>query len=311
MYGRKGTFHRYYHCPNHDVLRAGSDDRRCPERNIRANELDQYVFEQVRQALLDPQQLVAAERAVIAGAPDENELVATQLKRLDTAIDAKERERTRLLDAYQAGLIELDELTRRTATLTARREQLTQEKDALTKRSAELATENRLRRGLAGFAERVAASLDELDFEGRQRLLRLVVEKVRVTGWRVEIHLKIPLPTNHHPTSTDPNDGPPDPDPDARTGRPSHCQAICACVPIIEMSREGIPLPLIQRQLGHADLGITSAYLRGIDNTEIIHASVAGSAKCLQPSARPLLTRPSKSSPMQVAHRDAAGEWKR
>ncbi len=29
---------------------------------------------------------------------------------------------------------------------------------------------------------------------------------------------------------------------------------------------------VIQRQLGHADLGITSTYLRGIDNTEIIHA---------------------------------------
>ena len=38
------------------------------------------------------------------------------------------------------------------------------------------------------------------------------------------------------------------------------------------MSREGIPLLVIQRQLGHADLGITSAYLRGIENTEIIHA---------------------------------------
>ena len=36
------------------------------------------------------------------------------------------------------------------------------------------------------------------------------------------------------------------------------------------MSREGIPLLVIQRQ--HADLAITSAYLRGIDNTEIIHA---------------------------------------
>jgi site-specific recombinase XerD len=35
----------------------------------------------------------------------------------------------------------------------------------------------------------------------------------------------------------------------------------------VEMSREGIPLLVIQRQLGHADLGITSAYLRGIDNT--------------------------------------------
>jgi integrase len=40
----------------------------------------------------------------------------------------------------------------------------------------------------------------------------------------------------------------------------------------VEMSREGVPLVVIQRQLGHADLGITSAYLRGIDNTEIIHA---------------------------------------
>jgi site-specific recombinase XerD len=40
----------------------------------------------------------------------------------------------------------------------------------------------------------------------------------------------------------------------------------------VEMSREGVPLVVIQRQLGHADLGITSVYLRGIDNTEIIHA---------------------------------------
>ena len=207
--GRNGTFHRYYHCPNHDVLRAGSDDRRCPERNIRANELDQYVFEQVRQALLDPQQLLAAERALIAGAPDENQLVATQLKRLDSAIDATQRERARLLDAYQAGLVDLDELTRRTATLTASRERLGHEKDTLTKRSAELATENRLRRRLAGFAERVTASLDELDFEGRQRLLRLIVERVNVTGWRVEIHLKIPLTDEQPPDNDRPNDGPP------------------------------------------------------------------------------------------------------
>jgi integrase len=39
----------------------------------------------------------------------------------------------------------------------------------------------------------------------------------------------------------------------------------------VEMSREGVPLLVIQRQLGHADLAITSVYLRGIDNTEIIH----------------------------------------
>ena len=38
----------------------------------------------------------------------------------------------------------------------------------------------------------------------------------------------------------------------------------------VEMAREGIPITVIQRQLGHADLGVTSVYLRGIDNTEIV-----------------------------------------
>jgi site-specific recombinase XerD len=40
----------------------------------------------------------------------------------------------------------------------------------------------------------------------------------------------------------------------------------------VEMSREGISLIVIQRQLGHADLAITSRYLRGIDIAEIIQA---------------------------------------
>lgn len=38
----------------------------------------------------------------------------------------------------------------------------------------------------------------------------------------------------------------------------------------VEMAREGVPLNVIQRQLGHTDLGVTSVYLQGIDNAEII-----------------------------------------
>jgi hypothetical protein len=40
----------------------------------------------------------------------------------------------------------------------------------------------------------------------------------------------------------------------------------------VEMAREGMPLNVIQRQLGHADLGVTSVYQQGIDNTEVISA---------------------------------------
>lgn len=38
----------------------------------------------------------------------------------------------------------------------------------------------------------------------------------------------------------------------------------------VEMAREGVPLIVIQRQLGHSNLGITSIYLQGIDSGEII-----------------------------------------
>jgi hypothetical protein len=38
----------------------------------------------------------------------------------------------------------------------------------------------------------------------------------------------------------------------------------------VQLAREGVPLIVIQRQLGHTNLGITSVYLQGIDNTEII-----------------------------------------
>jgi hypothetical protein len=34
--------------------------------------------------------------------------------------------------------------------------------------------------------------------------------------------------------------------------------------------RARVPLIVIQRQLGHTNLGVTSIYLQGIDNTEII-----------------------------------------
>ena len=38
----------------------------------------------------------------------------------------------------------------------------------------------------------------------------------------------------------------------------------------LELAREGVPLNIIQRQLGHANLGTTSIYLQGIDTEEII-----------------------------------------
>ncbi len=50
----------------------------------------------------------------------------------------------------------------------------------------------------------------------------------------------------------------------------------------VEMAREGVPLIVIQRQLGHSNLGITSIYLQGIDNAEIIDTVHARRAPMIQ-----------------------------
>src|SRR5256886_11476238 len=52
----------------------------------------------------------------------------------------------------------------------------------------------------------------------------------------------------------------------------------------VEMAHEGVPLIVIQRQLGHSNLGITSIYLQGIDNAEIIETVHARRAPMVQVS---------------------------
>jgi site-specific recombinase XerD len=57
----------------------------------------------------------------------------------------------------------------------------------------------------------------------------------------------------------------------------------------VEMAREGVPLIVIQRQLGHSNLGIASVYLQGIDSGEIIETIHARRAPMIPVSASPRL----------------------
>ena len=83
----------------------------------------------------------------------------------------------------------------------------------------------------------------------------------------------------------------------------------------VELLHEGIPLPLIQRQLGHSHLSTTGTYLQGISSEEIIsaiHARRADderqrrSCPLAQPAgARDALPHTSGASPGQCVRRSA------
>jgi site-specific DNA recombinase len=223
MRGRNGTWHRYYHCRNHDPIKAGGPDKRCPERNIRADALDAFVFDQIRNALLRPDVLLAGEHAVAARTPTpDDELLAAELNRLDRRLNDVGAERRRLVDLYQAGLIDLPEMQRRAVDIEHRRQDLEQRHDDLTAQRRDLAHDNQLRHRVRNFAQGIVAVIDDLDFEHKQALLRLVVDQVHVTGWHVRVQLRIPLDEPpHDPPPRPPGSGPDQPTPNAASTKDS------------------------------------------------------------------------------------------
>ena len=202
---------RYYNCSNHDVQRAGGPERRCTERRIRADELDAFVFDQMREILLRPDVLLAGEQTLVSREPTpDDEILDAQLARLTRRVEEATAERRRITDLYQAGHIDMQELNRRATEVDARRGQLETEQTELTAQRHELAVGNRLRQRVTNFAKHAADGIDTLDFDQRQRLLRLIIEQVRVHGWQVELRLRIPLDAatedNHDPKAPDHHD---------------------------------------------------------------------------------------------------------
>lgn len=192
---------RYYLCPYRDPVRAGGQGRRCPERRIRADELDSFVFEQVRDLLARPDLLAAGEAALLAQqpAPDDH-LVAAQLARIDWRIETGDTERRRLADLDQDGVIDETEMAggpKNSKPVTAGS---ATERQAFLEQRSGLAQHNRLNQRISAFAQRALAGLDTTNFDKRQQLLRLVLEDVRVEGWQVELRLCIPW-TKIYPTT--------------------------------------------------------------------------------------------------------------
>jgi site-specific DNA recombinase len=192
---RRGqTTTRYYLCPHRDPWRAGGAERRCPERRVRADDLDTFVFDQLRHLLTRPELITAAQTALTAHTPaPDDELLTTQLGRLQRRLQSARTEHGRVADLYQAGVIDHAEMTRRSREIDTRSRRLQEEHQTLTARQSELAVGNRLQTGITNFAQRALHGINTLDFNSRQQLLRLLLEDVRVQGWNVELRLRIPL----------------------------------------------------------------------------------------------------------------------
>jgi site-specific DNA recombinase len=217
MRGRDGTFHHYYYCAGHDVLRARRGVERCPQRNIRADELDTLVWGEVRRHLETPALILQAHARLRAEpAARAHGVVEEEAQALQKKLAEVDREEHRLLDAYQAGLIALDQLDRRQGLLRQRRAHVQASLEAVRGEHVSALQQADLQLSVAAFVASIAPTLAMLPFEGRQRLVRIVLERVMVEEGQIDLHFAIPVaepppggppgggsPTPTRPVSTD------------------------------------------------------------------------------------------------------------
>jgi site-specific DNA recombinase len=205
---RATTEQLYYRCRD----KGGTSSRPplgCGDRSVRAQPLDDFVFAEITAALRTPELLLTAQQSIAKRKPaPDDQLLAAEIDRLRRRLDNTHAERRRIADMYQTGIIDAAELSRRATDIDRRNKELTDTRDNLTAQHRQLSTDNQLRHRVNDFATKAATGIDQLDFHQRQRLVRLLIERVQVTGWQVNIHLRIPL-EHPAPTTNQPGPGPP------------------------------------------------------------------------------------------------------
>jgi site-specific DNA recombinase len=186
----------YYRC-------LGSDDYRypggrvCANLPVRADYLDQVVWDHVTRLLADPALVCAELDRRLAELRAANPATATKARlereqaRTATAI-------SRLLEAYQEQLLSLDELRSRMPALRVKQHTLAAQLDALQAQLVDQQTTLKLAEDLEGFLGRLRDSATTASVPERQRVLRLLVKEILIGPDRVVIRHRIPV-TNPEP----------------------------------------------------------------------------------------------------------------
>ena len=187
-----GGERRYYRCGGKDCVRTGRAQP-CPRACVDGEALERAVWSHLRDLLADPERLTAQFRHFAAEIDRNASREQGPERRLMARLDGLRRADARLLDAYQAEVISLDELTERRRQLAGLRRalecQLEQQRDLRWQRAKAQAVLT----DLSAFCERVRGRLDEASFAEKQAVLQLVVERVIVHESSLEIRHVIPL----------------------------------------------------------------------------------------------------------------------
>jgi site-specific DNA recombinase len=186
-------WYRYYLCTQREpVALQDGTLQRCTNKAVRGEGVDEVVWTTVRDILVDDHSLAEQLRSWL----ERTTADATGNERMQLAtgrLNELNRQRGRLIDAYQSGALDLEDFRTRKTTVEERiftvEHELAELRSSASKR--ELAA--RQVAGAEAVVQRLRQRLEDPSFETKQAILRLVLDKVVVVGRRLELHLALPV----------------------------------------------------------------------------------------------------------------------
>ena len=206
----------YYRC-------LGSDDYRyqggrvCGNKPVRADYLDQVVWDHITHLLADPA-LIRAEISKRLEHARTADPVTRQRTQLQTALARATTSITAMIEAFSEQLITIDEMRARMPDLRAREANLRGQISALDTQLADRRAYLRLADDLEGFLTQLQDSAATAAVPERQRVLRLLVKDILVGPDKITIRHRIPV--RERTTTSRPDPAVTDTEGDHRPGYP-------------------------------------------------------------------------------------------
>jgi hypothetical protein len=186
-------WYRYYLCTRrHPYAQQDGTLQRCTNKAVRGEGVDDVVWTTVRDLLVNDHSLAEQLRSWLERTTAD--ATASERTRLATGrLNELKHQRGRLIDAYQSGVLDLEEFRKRKTTVEERI--LTVEHELAELRSWASKRELAARQvaGAEAVVKRLRQQLEDPSFETKQAILRLVLDKVIVVGRRLELHLALPV----------------------------------------------------------------------------------------------------------------------
>jgi site-specific DNA recombinase len=183
---------RYYRCTGADGHRF-SGQAVCDNRPVRADHLEQAVWDQVRALLEDPHRMADEYRRRLVQVRD-TASQPNEIERLDQQMAILRRGVGRLIDSYADGILDKVEFEPRITGLKQRLSQL----EARRRVAVESAENERnlalVISRLEDFSAKVTIGLDGLERSGMREIIRILVRRVEIDDARIEVIFRVPPP---------------------------------------------------------------------------------------------------------------------